>query len=93
MGKKILPYNQMINLLQELKKDYPTYTFGQHISTALMDYRDIWGLTDKEFLFALEKYRTELEFNIVPEKEIERIITDAKNLDTIFQEEEDDYDN
>lgn len=88
MGRKI-HYDEIIHVLQELKKDYPNYSFGQHISTALADYGDVWGLTDNEILFALQKYKTELEFNIAPEKEVERIINDAKDLDKLLREEED----
>ena len=88
MAKKSCPYNQVIHILQELKKQYPLYTMGQHISTALSDYGDVWGLPDKEMLFALEKYKTELEFNIVPEKEIDKIIEEGKDLYTLFKDDE-----
>jgi len=90
MGKKTTPYNQAIHLLQELKKEYPHNTLGQHMASALADYGNIWGMTDKEFLFALEKYRTEMELNIVSDAEVDKIVKDAQNLDTLFQEEEDD---
>jgi len=89
MGKKTTPYGQAVQILQSLKKEYPDYTLGQHISTALGDYGDIWGLTDKEFLFALEKYKAEMEMNIVSDAEVDRIVRDAQNLDKLFQEEED----
>ena len=91
MGKKATPYNQAVQILHYLKKEYPTYTLGQHISTALGEYKDAWGISDKEFLFALEKYRTEMEMNIVSDAEIDRIVKDAQNLDKLFQEEEEDY--
>jgi len=87
MAKRTCPYNQAIHVLQELKKAYPHYTMGQHFSTALSDYGDVWGLTDKEFLFALEKYKTELEYNIVPEKEIDKIIEEGKDLYTLFKDD------
>ena len=89
MGKKIIEYNNALKILTELKVKYPTYTMGQHIATALGDYGDLWSVTDKEFVFALEKYRTELEFNIVSDQEVDRIVKDAQNLDTLFKEEED----
>lgn len=90
MGKKATPYSQAVQLLQDLKKEYPNYTLGQHLSTALGDYGDIWGITDKEMFFALEKYKTELEFNIVSDEEVDQIMKDAQNLDTLFKEEEED---
>jgi hypothetical protein len=89
MGKKLTPYNQAVHLLLELKKEYPNHTLGQHIATSLGDYRDIWGLTDKEILFALERYKTELEFNIASDDEVNEIMKGAQNLDVLFEEEED----
>lgn len=91
MGKKSTPYNQAIQILQDLKKEYPNYSLGQHLSTALGDYGDIWGITDKELVFALEKYKTEMEMNIVSDAEVDRIVKDAQNLDKLFQDEEEDY--
>lgn len=88
--KKPSYFNQCIKLLQEIHKDYPSHDLSSHIATALADYRDIWGIPDKEFLFALEKYKSELEFNTVPEKELDRIIKDGENLDTLFKDEEED---
>lgn len=92
MGKKATPYNQAVQILHDLKKEYPSNTLGQHISTALGDYGDIWGITDKEFVFALEKYKAEMELNIISDSEVDKIVKDAENLDTLFQDEEEDYD-
>lgn len=89
MGKKVTDYAQVIKLLTDLKKDYPTATMGQHISTALGEYGDLWGVTDREFVFALEKYKTELEFNVVSDQEVDKIVKDAQDLTKLFQEEED----
>lgn len=91
MGKKVTDYAQVIKLLIDLKKEYPTYTVGQHIATALGDYGDIWSVTDKEVAFALEKYKTELEFNIVSDQEVDKIVKDAQDLTQLFKDEEDDY--
>lgn len=88
MGKKVQEYGKCLHLLQELKRQYPTYTLGQHMSTALSDYGDIWGLTDKEIFFALEKYRVELEFNIAPEEDVDKVVRDAQDLDKLLNEEE-----
>jgi hypothetical protein len=54
-------------------------------------YDDIWGVSDKEFLFALEKYELELNMDSphIDEEEIEEIIKDGMNLErTLFEEEE-----
>jgi hypothetical protein len=93
MGKKVTDYAQVIKLLTDLKKEYPNYRIGQHISIALADYKDVWGITDKEVLFALEKYKTELEFNVVSDQEVDKIVKDAQDLTKLFQDEEgeDDY--
>ena len=89
-------YKKSISLLEEIHKSYTTFTIGRHISTALSDYGDFWGIPDKEFFFALEKYLTELSIDnmSISEAYIERIIKDAENLDSLLmddEEEEDDY--
>jgi hypothetical protein len=78
-------------VLENLHKAHPTYNIGRHISTALDGYDDIWGVTDKEFLFALEKYELELNMDVdhIDQEEIEKIIKDGMNLErTLFEEEE-----
>ena len=83
-------YRQIIQTLVRLQKAYPTYNMGRHISTALDEYTDVWGVSDKEFLFAIQKY--EIELNIdgphIDDEEIEEIIKDGMNLDSMFDEEE-----
>jgi hypothetical protein len=78
-------------MLESLHKAHPTYNIGRHISTALDGYDDVWGVTDKEFLFALEKYELALNMDIdhIDQEEIEKIIKDGMNLErTLFEEEE-----
>lgn len=93
MSKKATAYTQAIHLLQELKRTYPTHTLGQHIAMSTSDYGDVWGITDKELLFALEKYKAELDFNIVPDESVDKIVRDAQDLDKLLgEEEEENYD-
>jgi hypothetical protein len=63
---------------------------GKHLSTAL-DESDLWGITDRELLFALQKYEIELnmDFTHTDDEEIEQIIKDGMNLGRMFFEEED----
>jgi hypothetical protein len=63
---------------------------GKHLSTAL-DGSDLWGITDRELLFALQKYEIELnmDFTHTDDEEIEQIIKDGMNLGRMFFEEED----
>lgn len=78
-------------MLENLHKAHPTYNIGRHISTALDGYDDVWGVTDKEFLFALEKYELELNMDTdhIDQEEIDKIIKDGMNLErTLFEEEE-----
>ena len=91
MSKKPNYYRQIIHVLESLHKAHPTYNIGRHISTALDGYDDAWGVTDKEFLFALEKYELELNIDVdhIDKEEIEEIIKDGMNLErTLFEEEE-----
>lgn len=88
MSKTKNNYIECIDILKKLKKDYPAQMLAQHIYGATADYGDIWGMTDKEFVFALNKYVTELEFNLDNETDIAKIIADASN-EKLFQLEED----
>lgn len=62
---------------------------GKHLSTALDGYGDVWGITDRELLFALEKYKAQLEMDIphTDEDEIDQIIREGMNLDDILTED------
>jgi hypothetical protein len=90
MIKKPRHYNQVLKLLQELHSSYPHYNMGRHLSTALSDYGDFWGITDKELLFALTKYKSQLDMDFphTDESEIDAIIKDGQNLDSILKEED-----
>jgi len=84
-------YKQIINALERLKKSHPKYNMGRHLSTAI-DGSDMWGITDKELLFAIQKYEIELNMDVdhVDEEEIEDIIKDGMNLERMFLDEEED---
>lgn len=94
MRKKSSYYKQVLKLLEELYKDYPTLSIGQHLSTALDGYGDLWGVSDKEFVFALEKYIATFEMGtpLTTEEELDRIVEEGKHLDRMFEEEEDEED-
>lgn len=91
--KKVNYYKKALKLLEQLHTEYPTQGIGQHITTAMADYGDFWGISDKEFCFALEKYKTELDLdaqNMVSESYVEKIVKDAQNLEALFNEEDED---
>lgn len=91
MSRKSSYYNQVLHLLQELNRVYPTYNMGRHLSTAMDGYGDVWGVSDKELLYALEKYKSQLDMDIphTDESELEKIIKEGMDLDNILKEEED----
>lgn len=85
---------QALSILEELHKDYPSFTIARHVSTATADYGDIWGMSNKEFLFALEKYQTELSLDSTPIAEdgyIQALLEDSEHLLDNQQEDEDGY--
>ncbi len=86
--RNTLQYNKIIKALQSLHKTHPTYNMGRHIATALDGYPDVWGLTDKEFLFAVNKYITELDMDHFHNEDIDVIIKDGLDLNHILDEEE-----
>ena len=83
-------YYRVLALLQQLHITYPNYNMGRHIATALDEYGDVWGLSDREILFALEKYKAELDMDIphTDESEIDQIIKEGMNLENILKEED-----
>lgn len=86
--RKASYFSQIATVLHELHKQHPTYSVGQHLSTAFDGYGDMWGITDKEFLFALQKHQMNMELDNFPNKEdIDKIIKDAMDLDNILNEE------
>jgi hypothetical protein len=89
MSRKPKDFSQIITLLNDLHKSFPKYNIGRHISTAL-DGSDLWGVSDKQLLAALQKYseQQELDDPYTNEREIETIISDGMNLDHLFDEEE-----
>lgn len=90
MSRKPNYLNQIMSLLNELHKSFPSYNIGRHISTAL-DGEDVWGISDKELLAALEKYKIELDIDNTPhanEQELQQIIKDGMDLSSILEEEE-----
>lgn len=88
--RKASYYSQILTLLQQLHAAYPQYNMGRHLATALDEYGDIWGLTDKEVLFALEKYKSQLELDVphTDENELDQIIKDGMNLDDILKDQD-----
>lgn len=76
-------YKKALQILKDLKKDFPLYTMAEHIASALEDYDDVVSMTDKEFVFALEKHRAELDMT-TSEDELQQIIRDGMNLDKLM---------
>ena len=84
-------YKLTLELLHKLHSAYPSFGLGRHLSTALSDYGDFWGITDKELLFALQKYEAELALdqqNIADEEYVNQIVKEGMDLDTILNQEE-----
>lgn len=88
--KKLTNYIKIVKLLTDLHLSYPQYNMGRHLATALDGYGDVWGITDKELLFALTKYKSELEMDVphTDEAEIDEIIKQGMDLDNILKEED-----
>ena len=63
---------------------------GRHIATALDEYGDVWGLTDRELLYAFEKYKAELDMDVphTDESEIDQIIKEGMDLENILKEQD-----
>lgn len=81
-------HDEIIRALQDLHTLYPNQNTGRHLSMALSEYGDCWAMSDKELLFALQKYSAELDINTVDDSEIQKIIKDGMDLKPL---EEDEY--
>lgn len=90
MSKRTNYYNKVVSALQELHTLYPNYNMGRHIATALDGYGDTWGLTDKELLYALTKYKGELDMDVphTDDFDIDQIIKEGMDLDSLFKDED-----
>lgn len=83
---------QILKTLKELSETYEAVPIALHLGIALDGYGNIENVTDKELLFALQKYSTERELNdSIPHREnVEDIIEDANHLsiEDIYDEED-----
>ena len=93
MARKPNEFKEILRLFEALHQEYPNYSIGRHLSTAFSDYGDLWGVSNKEFLFGLTKYKSQLELGFIPESEesLNKIIEDAQNNLFNIDETEDDY--
>ena len=92
--KKPNYYVQILKTLKEFKYTRPSIKMGQIISTALDEYPDVWGLSDKEILFALKKYKAELEYDVPHTENVEAIVADGMKIgkSSILDEEDEEED-
>lgn len=78
-------FYEIIKALVEIKKSYPTSYLCNHLDVILEDYSfDLWGTSDKEFLYALNKYKARVMMDVphqeTDEEELKKIIDDGMNL-------------
>lgn len=93
MSRQVSDYKKVLKLLEELHKDYSKFGIGRHMETIRDDYGDLWGMTDKEMVFALTKYKSALDLDqagVADDNYVDKIIKDAENLDKFYGEEEED---
>ena len=81
-------FNNLIQILKDLHKSNPDIDLCRHIADATAEYPNIWSITNKEFLHLLEKYKFELENNIVTETDIARIYKEGNNVEHILEDED-----
>jgi hypothetical protein len=91
--RKPTSIRHILKTLDELKTLYPSYNLGKHLSTAL-DGHDMWGITDNDFLNALQEYKAKFEMDIrsrMDEDDISRIIKDGLRMHTSFDLQDEDF--
>lgn len=82
-------FKQIIKVLEDLHKEFPSLTLGKHLSTAL-DGHNIWGMTDRDILTCLKDYKSELEIDVIHNESVEDIIKGGMKLNDILEEDSDD---
>jgi hypothetical protein len=87
-------YEKTIKILLELKEAYPNYLLGKHLYNALADRTSsyMWSKTDRQIFNSINTYKERLMSKIpyVEESQIEKIIKEGMNLDTILDDEDND---
>lgn len=91
MGKTPNYYSKILTILQELHKNYPKFSIGQHLSGALLEYGDLWVVSDKDIFLALEDYKLQRDNYIASDSEVQKIYNEGLHLDTMFLDEDEDY--
>ena len=86
-------YEKIIKVLMELKEAYPEYNLGRHLRYSLAENNGsyLWSKTDKQIFNSIIAYKERLMSKIpyVEESQIEKIIKEGMNLDTILDDDED----
>ena len=86
---KISQYNKCLQILQQLKINFPKYSLGQHLSTALDEYKNLWGVSDKDLLASLIEYQNQLQTDVLhDDDELDEIIKGGMDLENLFKSEE-----
>lgn len=68
--------NQISSLIKEINKGFPNIPFSTHLTLALSEYKNLEDITDKEFVYLLEKYKAE--------RELDMIIPHSSNEEELF---------
>lgn len=91
--RTVSDFRKIVKILEELHKEYPTFNLGRHLATALDDYGDFWGISDREFLYILTKYKTALELDqlhVMDDAYVDKIVKDSQNFDDILKDNDGD---
>lgn len=74
--------NEIFSLLKELKKKYPNFSIGRHISSCIENNEQLWGITDKELHYQLKRYSLELSIDekVNANFDIDEIIKDGESM-------------
>lgn len=84
-------YQKIIKVLLEIKEAYPEYTLGKHLQNSLKEHSGyMWKKTDKHIYNSIITYKEKLMSNTpyVKTSEIDKIIREGMNLDTILDDDE-----
>lgn len=93
MKNKQNSYIKIVKLLEKLHSTHPSINIGRHISTALSEFPDVWGVSDEEVFKCFLTYQERLDTDVPrggsdSEEDLEKIIYEGTHLPTILDDNE-----
>ncbi|HOV34633.1 MAG TPA: hypothetical protein PLS56_01415 [Candidatus Dojkabacteria bacterium] len=91
MSRRTNNKSKFLKIWGSLFSDHPEIPIGRHLEMAFADYKNPSEYSEKEIVYALEKYQKEVDLdilNIAPDDYVKKIQEDAEHLFDPLEEDE-----